>query len=414
MAFKISAEITLKANAAIRAIQAFEKGTKNTKKEFSLLGRTISLDTKRIKKNMMAMAAIGGAFFAGIMRQSPHVRAEFKRLEAATLLFNVALGEELQPIIALIVDGIIALQEKFLALDPDIRTIIVTTGFLSLVLIAATFAAIGLWTALGPITLAIIGIAFVFALLFTAWDKGWIDMSGTVDWFANTFGGTIDIIVGIFDSLVIIIGTVIGLLVSLFGPLIRVAIAGLEFALSGILLAFDLIIGVIDLVLAALISLFTWDMTALEDAWKRFSDAIGDDLRSIAKAFMNVIYSIVNVFIDAYNAIPGVNNISRLGSSEASNNTVSIESTVGAGGGRAEGGEIFQDGLIFAHRKERILTKSENRAGGGRGGSQGGTTIINNYNTFKIGSVDSKKRIREMMKEADRLNKRSSDRRFKV
>ena len=92
--FTMNAEITLKANSAIKSIQKFNKETSQGKKEFSLLGRTITLDAGRIKKSLFAMSAIVGGFFGKIFSQSPHVRAEFKRLEASTLLFNVALGEK--------------------------------------------------------------------------------------------------------------------------------------------------------------------------------------------------------------------------------------------------------------------------------------------------------------------------------
>ncbi len=175
MTFKINAEITLKANAAIKSIQSFEKGAKDSKKEFSLLGRTISLDTKRMAKNLGAMALIAGGLFAGILSQSPHLRAEFKRLQASTLLFNVALGEKLQPTVAFLVDAIIFLLDAFLSLPDPIQEVIIITGFLTLVLTVAAGAAIGLWAALGPITVVILGIAFAIAAIIVVWQR-WDDI----------------------------------------------------------------------------------------------------------------------------------------------------------------------------------------------------------------------------------------------
>lgn len=397
--FSLNAEITLKANDAIRAIQAFERGARNSKKEFSLFGRTITLDTKRMVKNLATMGAILGGIFAVVASQSPHLRAEFKRLAASTLLFNVAIGEILQPTIERLVDGIIFLQEKFLGLPPRIQEVIIIAGFLALALTVASIAAIALWTALGPITLAIIGVSIAIAALLvfapeieafgkTVSDMGLI-ISESLIAFTRNVDTTISDFFGQFGKFGAIIGDIVSLIVD-----------------------FILIIPltVIDMA-ATVIQIFGDLMTAIGALFQ-------GDFGGVVEALGNMFIRVINMFVRMINRmlIGPLNKALRLIDDVAEsfggdlNFRIPEVSEVAS---LQEGGEIRQDGLIFAHRKERILTASENRAGG-RGGNQGGTTIINNYNSFKIGSVDSKKRIREMMRESDRVNKRNMDRRFKT
>lgn len=399
MAFKISAEITLKSNNAIKAIQAFEKGAKGSKKEFSLLGRTIALDTKRMGKNLAAMAGILGGLFAIVALQSPHLRAEFKKLAASTLLFNVAIGEILQPTVETFVDGIISLQNKFLGLPPKIQEVIIITGVLTLALVAATVAAGALWAALGPLTLVIAGLAFGIA--------GWMVYNEDITKFGENLVKTAGNIRQAMQDALTAINKSVDDFFSQFGFFGEI-IGGIVGGALTIFEAFPIVLTDIFATSMEIVGNFITALTAL----------FRGDFGGLAEALGNVFLSVINLLIRTLNnfLIGPINKALRAvdKAAEKFGGDVNFRiPTISEVSSFQEGGEVREDGLIFAHRKERMLTVSENRAGGARGGGQGGTTIINNYNTFKIGVVDSKKRIREMMKEGDRMNKRNMDRRFK-
>ena len=396
--FTMNAEIILKANSAIKSIKDFEKGSKGSKKEFSLLGRTVSLDGERIKKSIFAMTAILGGFFAKVFSQSPHVRAEFKRLWASTLLLNVAIGEKLAPTVALFVDGIIFLQNAFLALPEPLQEWILLTGLLIIALGLATIAVIALSIAAGPIALAILGIAAVLAALILFAP----DIEGFGDTVTN-FG------LNISSTLVNVRKDIDKTIREFFS----------QFGTFGVIIG-DMVTLIVDAIL--LIPIFLADMIAtgiqmLGDFMKAIGRLFQGDFGGFADALGDMFIRMINLMIRTLNSflISPLNQAMQL-----------IDDVAEAFGGdlnfrineipeisRQEGGEVRRDGLIFAHRGEEVATKSQTRANR-RGNNGGGQVTINNYNTFKIASVDSKSRIREMMKEADRLNKRSSDRRFKV
>ncbi len=396
--FTMNAEITLKANAAIKAIQNFEKGAKGSKKEFSLLGRTIKLDAGRIKKSIFAMTAVLGGFFGKIFKQSPHIRAEFKRLEASTLLFNVALGEKLAPTVAIFVDGIIFLQQAFLSLPDPMQEWLLLTGLITVAIGILTLAVLALMIAISPITLAILGVSLAIAALIVFAP----DIEG--------FGQTItDFGKNISSTLVDVRHDIDKTIREFFS----------QFGTFGVIIG-DMVTLIVDAIL--LIPIFLADMIAtgiqmLGDFMKAIGRLFQGDFGGFADALGDMFIRMINLMIRTLNSflISPLNQAMRL-----------IDDVAEAFGGdlnfrineipeisRQEGGEVRRDGLIFAHRGEEVATKSQTRANR-RGNNGGGQVTINNYNTFKIASVDSKSRIREMMKEADRLNKRNMDRRFKT
>ena len=415
--FKMNAEITLKANDAIKAIQNFEKGAKGSKKEFSLLGRTIALDTKRIGKNLATMTIIAGSFFAKVISQSPHLRAEFKRLQASTLLFNVALGEKLQPTVEFLVDAIIFLQQVFLTLPEPIQEVIIITGFLTLVMTSAALSVMALNVALGPITIVIIGIAFAIAAIIVVWQR-WDDIMKAAKDNTLLFMGALYLLAIPFGLIILPILLIIALIKN-WGNNIN--------TLKGLFL--DLLVG-IGLAVAQ-IGLFFIDVwNGAGSALDGFIDGVWIAIHGLVNGLKGIFHGIVDPIVDAfvwvvnkaiwaYNAIPGVDNISYIGggggglTAAQQGNIVDTSAFSETGSGNAEGGQIFKDGLIFAHRGEEVTTKSQTRANHRNGGTSGGMTIINK-NTFNIGSVDNKSRIRQIVRDVNRAQKRDNDRRFKT
>lgn len=397
--FTMNAEITLKANAAIRAIQAFEKGAKNSKKEFSLLGRTISLDTKRMGKNLTAMAGILGGLFAIVALQSPHLRAEFKKLAASTLLFNVAIGEILQPTVATFIGSIILLQNKFLGLPPKIQEVIIIAGFLTLALVSATIAATALWAALGPLTLVIAGLALGIA--------AWMVYNEPITNFGLTLVKTGERISSAMSKALSSINRSVdeffsrfGLFGEIIGGIIQIAITALAFFPIQLGEVFATSMQIVGDFITALTALFRGDFGGIVDALSNmFIRVFNLGIRTLNNFLIGPLNTAMKMIDDVAETFGGDLNFRMKEIDEIPS--------------KQEGGEIRQDGLIFAHRKERMLTASENRAGGVRGGNQGGQVTIINKNTFTIGSVDSKRRVREIVRDVERAQKRSADRRFK-
>lgn len=398
--FTMNAEITLKANNAIKAIQNFEKGTKNTKKEFSLLGRTIKLDADRIKKSLQVLGAVSGVFMAGIIAQSPHVRAEFKRLSANVLLLNVAMGEQLAPIIAIVVDALISLINIFLGLSPQMQQWITLT----IAITAVTVILIGVISLLAvtslPVILVILGIATAFAFL--------IAFAPQIQKFGQ---GITKFALGVSTSLGQMLDFILFAIVEFtdqFG------------VLGNVIGAFvALIVGMFIAIPIALVDAVTTAVQIIGDLFDIIGALFQGDFGGVLEGIGNIFIRIVNLIIRTLNnfLIKPINAALKAvdKAAEKFGGDVNFRvPTISEVSSFQEGGEIRQDGLIFAHRKERMLTKSENRAGGFGGGSQGGTTIINNYNTFKIGSVDSKRRIQQIVRDVERASKRSNDRRFKT
>ncbi len=423
--FVMNAQISLKANNAIKAIQKFNKETKESKKEFSILGRTISLDTKRMAKNLGAMALIAGGFFAKVISQSPHLRVEFKRLAASTLLFNVALGEKLQPTVATMVDWMISLQDKFLALPDSIQEVILITGILTGALTLATLAALGLWTALGPITLTILGISIAVALMITYWDE--------FVWGIKFGWEVTKIVLGLFLKGIIWLGQeiwkIIQNIIFWFGDLGRAII--FTFGDMGRAI-WD---GIVDIknwfgdLGSSIVDIWDDAMKGAGAQWDAFKDSIMDGINWIIDGLEGLFTSISDFFTDIFDTIlSGFGTVmGALGLGGGDNEeaamriyedvtgtTITPEQREEMFGGAAEGRDINQDGLIFAHRDERITTKSEARANRRQRGEGANGNTYNYYNTYKIGSVDSKKRIRELLQAVERSSKRSNDRRLKI
>ncbi len=398
--FTMNAQIILKAQDANKSIDKFKKNTKKAKTEFSLFGRVIALDTARMRKGLMGATAIVGGLYAGILAQSPDVRAEFKKLGAEIFLLNVGLGKELQPALAMVVEGLTYLIRAFLELPPNIQAVVAITIFLTTILVFATVAAMALWAALGPISIAILLLAAAFAILFVyrkdIEDFGNAVLDAGVKMTSALYDG-IDAIdrsienffskFGIFGD---IIGTFVRLIVRLF---LIIPVASDD--------AFATVIQMIGEFIAGIGKLFQGDIPGFVDS------------------MLNMLIRPLNFFIRLINAflIDPLNMVIELFDKIAKK----------FGGGISfripdipeistfqEGGDMMRDGIIFAHRDETIMRKSEARQIRAERGGGGRSAVVNNYNTFNVGSVDSRSRVLEIAKEVDKMNKRSADRRFKL
>lgn len=398
--FTMNAEITLKANAAIKAIQSFEKKTRDSKKEFSLFGRIISLDTARMIKNLKALSLISGAFLGAILIMSPQTRAELFRLRASTLELSLAFDQVLAPAVSNIVDKLEIAINAFLQLDSNWQEFIITTIALTVAIAALTLGIIALSAAAGPITLVILGLA--------AGISAWLIFNDDITEFGiNLVNMAGNIRTAVHDALTAINRSVddffsqFGLFGEIVGGIIQGAIT--------VFAAFPIVLS----------EIFTTSMEIVGDFIQAIAALFRGDFVGIAESLGNVFIRVINLLIRTINnfLIAPVNSALRAIDkfAETVGGDVNFRlNTIGEIGSLQEGGEVRRDGLIFAHREEEITTKSQARANRRRGNGGGGQVVNNFYTTLKIGNVDSKKRVREIMRESERMNKRSADRRFKL
>lgn len=395
----MSAEVILKIKAAQKGIDEFEKKVRGTKKEFTLFGRTMSLDTARITKNLKALSLISGAFLSAILIMSPATRAELFRLKASLISLSLAFDSVLAPAVAGIVDQLEFAIDAFLRLDSNWQEFIITTIALTVAISGLTLAIVALSAAAGPIALVILGLAAGIA--------AWLVFNDEITSFGENLVTTAgNIRTAMHDALVAINKSVDDFFsqFGLFGEIIGTIVGG---ALT-IFSAFPIV----------LTEIFTTSMEIVGDFITALTALFRGDFAGIAEALGNVFIRVVNLLIRTINnffinplnsALRAIDNFA-----ETVGGDVNVRlKTIGEIPAFQEGGEVRRDGLIFAHREEEVTSKSQARANRrGDGGEDRGTIIIKN--TFNIGSVDSKQRIRQIVRDVERASKRSNDRRFKT
>ena len=168
--FKLSAEIEMQAAQALREIDKVVRATKNTAREFNLLGKTITLDTKRIGAGLMKVTAISGAMFGAIAIASPSMRAAFKQMELSAFVLALELGEHLAPMIEeTLVPAMEWLTDTVLSLDDDTQTLIATTIALTFVLGLLAIAIAAVTWEFVLVAIIIVAIALAIAGLIVYW-----------------------------------------------------------------------------------------------------------------------------------------------------------------------------------------------------------------------------------------------------
>ncbi len=451
--FKLSAEIEMQAAQALREIDKVNKATQNTKREFNLLGRTITLDTKRISQGLALITATSGAMFAAIAIASPSMRAAFKQMELSALQMSIAIGEELAPVLEdTLVPAFDSLLYVILGLPPYmlefIGLVIGLTVFLGLLagaLLAVSVAGL-------PLTLAIVGLAVSIAAIIvivtrfdeimgdlkSAWDdasdslrilmivlglvtlpltgpiliiagailifKEFKDEISGVGSFLTTLGegfvsfkGVIDkAIDSIFDKIDGVINKL-----GIFGDAIAIPLAIIEGAFVTAVDAIGLIPTIIGEVIIAIGQLLQGDIVG-------FAQALGNIFVDV----FNVIISALNEnFIDVLNAgiklLDSALKIVGGGIGWRMPNIPELERTE-----FGEGGTLPRTGWFFGHKEEEVMRPVEARQfRQQRTSTSGGNTFIFN-NTYKIGSVNSRSQMLALARESAAMQKNEMDRRF--
>lgn len=430
--FVLDAEIRVKADQSLREIDKFKNSLKGSKKEFSLFGKTIALDSRRIAAGIALIHGIASKMFASIVASSPSVRAAFKEMEISVFEMSLSIGEDLAPVIEdTLVPAFEALRTLILNLDPEVRQFI---GILILTTLAVTALAIAVavLTFVGaPILIAIIAIAAALAILIFMWQNNTLGVRDLANAFVKDILPNLKLLALAFKLLFVQLKELFRLLSPILIVIIAVAFIALKTSINAATQVLIIIIAVI-IVLVAILNVLLRGITALVIAAKDFFNIMVEDLGITEEkwlklletiklfveqakikfsGFLEFIKIIFNAIEDTINkALGPVRELIRLlkEAIDLGDITGGIKETVsdiiGQIPGFAEGGEVERTGIIFAHKGEQVLRPVEARQFRAGGGSGGGGVTFNN--TFNIGTVQGSRDIHKIIQAVERSQKR--------
>ncbi len=451
--FKLSAEIEMQAAQALREIDKVKKGTKGTKREFNLLGRSITLDTKRISAGLKSITGVSGAMFAAIAIASPSMRAAFKQMELAAYEMSIAIGEALAPMIEdTLVPAINSLRDWILSLPVPIQEFIGLTIALTFALGLLALAFLAVSAAGLPIALAILGLGIsiaaviilvtrfddVMGLLKNAWDdasdslrilmiilglitlpltgpiliiagailvfKEFRDeinkvgefLTGLGEGFASFSDIVSDAIGSVFDK----IDSVIDKL-GIFGDLIAIPLAIIEGAFVTAVDAIGLIPSIIGEVIIAIGQLLQGDIVGFAEALGNvFIDVFNVVITALNENFIDVLNAGIKLLDSALKIVGG-------GIGWRMPRIPELERTE-----FAEGGTLPRTGFFFGHKDEEVMRPVEARQFRQQSTSRSGGNTFIFHNTFKIGSVSNRSQMLAFSREIAAREKQEMNRRF--
>ena len=418
----MSADFVLMAEVVVEAKNAIEE-TSKVNESFAEMGMNI-LQTSKTGKALFSklgagavaaglaiagLAMLAGGAFAYITSWSPSLQAAFSIVSVNAGLAAMEIGEALAPMIE---DILIPASEKLLEvvtnMDPNFKKFIgvvlaLAVGFGVLVAVLAVgAAAVLLFTS--PIGIAILVIAALIV-----WGGQLSDLMDNLRDRAMAFFD------GLRDNLT--------LAKKDAGPFKTFFINAIENVIN----VFEDLVVIILEVVSAIGDLFSGD-------FEGFKESMANVGRAIVNLFItaiNGIINLINLAIEGMNAIPGVaipliGTLERLEyeTGEAAANTGQggsaktidqILAEQAAGQAAAENAGVFHSGGVFMGDRpglallkpgERVLTETEQRSLGIKGGSVGGQgmqTITHNYNITINGGTYTSPAQRRM--EAERFAK---------
>ena len=418
----MSADFVLMAEVVVEAKNAIEE-TSKVNESFAEMGMNI-LQTSKTGKALFSklgagavaaglaiagLAMLAGGAFAYITSWSPSLQAAFSIVSVNAGLAAMEIGEALAPMIE---DILIPASEKLLEvvtnMDPNFKKFIgvvlalaVGLGVLVAVL-AVGAAAVLLFTS--PIGIAILVIAALIV-----WGGQLSDLMDNLRDRAMAF----------FDGL----RDKLALAKEDAGPFKTFFINAIEAVIN----TFEDLVVIILEIVSALGDLFSGDFEGFKESMRN----IGRAIINLFITAINSIINLINLAIEGLNAIPGVaipliGTLERLEyeTGEAAANTGQggsaktidqILAEQAAGQAAAENAGVFHSGGVFMGDRpglailkpgERVLTETEQRSLGIKGGSVGGQgmqTITHNYNITINGGTYTSPAQRRM--EAERFAK---------